>query len=89
MPLEPPCPGFTVADVQQGEVREAAQIALGLSQRMHCTVCFTRGQERQAYFAVEGLPAHVKAGTSLGGCVRWHGLQAWQGGRPWQRSQPT
>ena len=47
-------------------MREQAQIALGASQRMNCTVCFARGQERQAYFAVEGLPAHVKAGLAPG-----------------------
>ena len=46
--------------------RPQAQIVLGQSQRMHCTVCFTRGQERQAHFAVEGLPAHVKAGVATG-----------------------
>lgn len=52
--------------VRRAEVREQAQIALGASQRMNCTVCFARGQERQAYFAVEGLPAHVKAGLAPG-----------------------
>lgn len=66
IPLTLPCPAVSDADVRQGEVREQAQIVLGSTQRMHCTVCFTRGQERQAYFAVEGLPAHVKAGQSAG-----------------------
>jgi protein CLEC16A len=64
IPLDPPCPAFGEAEVRRAEVREQAQIALGASQRMNCTVCFTRGQERQAYFAVEGLPAHVKAGLA-------------------------
>lgn len=79
--LSPPCPAFGEADVRRGEVREQAQIALGLSQRMNCSVCFVRGQERQAYFAVEGLPAHLKAGSSLPGvclensCCVWGCLQ--------------
>ncbi|KAL4427887.1 hypothetical protein ABPG75_001976 [Micractinium tetrahymenae] len=64
VPLDPPCPPVSDADVRRGEVREQAQIALAQSQRMHCAVCFTRGQERQAYFAVEGLPAHMKAGQA-------------------------
>ena len=59
----PPCPAIGEPELKAaaGEVREAAQI--GLSQRMHCSVCFTRGQERQVYFAVEGLPAAVQAGA--------------------------
>lgn len=77
IPLDPPCPPVTDADVRRGEVREQAQIALAQSQRMHCTVCFTRGQERQAYFAVEGLPAHMKAGRTAGG--RGRGGLAWVG----------
>ena len=67
VPLAPLCPAVTDADVQRGEVKENAQIALRESQRMSCSVCFARGQERQACFAVEGLPALVKAGQPPGG----------------------
>lgn len=74
IPADPPCPPVSDADVRRGEVREQAQIALAQSQRMHCTVCFTRGQERQAYFAVEGLPAHMKAGHTAGGRAQGGGL---------------
>lgn len=62
--------------MRRGEVREQAQIALGQSQRMQCSVCFTRGQERQAYFAVEGLPAHVKAGVAPGEWIG-RGIGTW------------
>ena len=75
IPLGPPVPSFGEAEVRQGEVREQAPIGLASSQSLSCTVCFSRGQEQEAVFAVEGLPAHVKAGASPGG---WVG--GWVGG---------
>jgi hypothetical protein len=68
IPATPPCPAVSEGDVRRLEVREQAQIGLASSQRMHCSVCFSRGQERSALFAVEGLPTHVKAGTAPGEC---------------------
>ena len=66
IPQAPPVPTFGEAEVRQGEVREQAPIGLASSQSLRCTVCFSRGQEQEAAFAVEGLPAHVKAGASPG-----------------------
>jgi hypothetical protein len=64
--VAPPCPLVTEADVRRVEVREQATVALPAAQRMPCTVCFSRGQERSAYFAVEGLPTVVRAGETPG-----------------------
>jgi hypothetical protein len=75
VPMLPPCPAPSEGDVRAGEVREGAQIGLASSQRMQCSVCFKRGEERAAYFAVEGLPSAVKAGATPGEmawcCLFW------------------
>ena len=55
----PPCPSVTEADVRASEIPARAQVSL--SQRLHCTVAFVRGEERAVVFGVEGVPGHVKA----------------------------
>jgi hypothetical protein len=79
IPQAPPVPSFGEAEVRQGEVREQAPIGLACSQSLRCTVCFSRGQEQEAVFAVEGLPAHVKAGASPGAwaCLPAHLPACW------------
>ena len=59
IPQLPPTPLVLDADLRSQQIREQTQISL--SARMHCMVAFSRGQERQVYFGVGGLPPHITA----------------------------
>ena len=48
--------------LKAAEIREGAQVTL--TDPTVCTVAFSRGQERQVFFAVQGLPQVGQAGLA-------------------------